>query len=125
MPVIKTENAPTFQLPGLTVTGLASPARGARETSAWRISIAPGTPGTPHFLDREEIFITLSGRAVATLEGEEIELRTGDTLIVPAGESFSLANRGALAYEAIALAPVGVRATLPQQGGSFAPPWTE
>jgi hypothetical protein len=37
---------------------------------------------------------------------------------------FSLANPGEVAFEAIAVAPVGVRARLPG-GEPFAPPWTE
>jgi mannose-6-phosphate isomerase-like protein (cupin superfamily) len=74
-------------------------------------------------LDREEIFVALSGRALATLEGKHHELCAGDTLIVPAGLTFSLANPGTEAFEALAVAPAGVRAQLPG-GEPFAPPWT-
>ena len=124
MPLIRAENAPSFSLPGLAVTGLAAPSRGASETSAWRLSISPGAPGTPHSVDREEIFIALGGSATATLAGERFELHAGDVLIVPAGQLFSLANSGGVAFEAIAVAPAGVRARLPG-GEAFAPPWTE
>lgn len=124
MPVIRAENAPSFSLPGLSVTGLAAPSRGSAETSAWRLSIAPGAPGVPHSVDREEIFLALGGTATATLGDERFELRAGDVLIVPPGQLFSLANQGATAFEAIAIAPVGVRARLPG-GEAFAPPWTE
>ena len=124
MPIIRAENAPAFTLPNLTVFGLAAPSRGSRETSVWRINVAPGAPGVPHSVDREEIFVALSGSAVATLGEEHFELRAGDTLIVPAGEPFTLSNSGATAFEALAIAPVGVRASLPG-GEPFAPPWSQ
>lgn len=124
MPIIRAENAPAFTLPSLTVRGLAAPSRGSRETSVWRISVAPGAAGVPHSLDREEIFVALAGSAVATLGEERFELRAGDTLIVPAGQLFALGTASSTAFEALAIAPVGVRATLPG-GEPFAPPWSQ
>jgi mannose-6-phosphate isomerase-like protein (cupin superfamily) len=77
-----------------------------------------------HSLDREEIFVALSGRANVTLGGEFLEFGPGDVLVVPAGVSFSLAGAGGDGFEAVAVAPVGVRARFPG-GEAFAPPWTE
>jgi mannose-6-phosphate isomerase-like protein (cupin superfamily) len=124
MPVIRAENAPEFALPGLSVTGLAAPSRGARETSVWRVRVAPDTAGTPHSVDREEIFVALRGRAVAIVAGERLEISPGDTLVVPPGVEFSLASAGSEGFEAMCVAPAGVRACLPQ-GEPFAPPWTQ
>ena len=124
MPIVRADTAPTFTLPGLAVTGLASPSRGSTETSAWRLRIAAGTPGVEHSLDREEIFIAISGQAVATLNKRAVYLNPGDALIVPAGEPFALANQGAEPFEAVALAPNGTRAII-GDGESFQPPWTE
>jgi quercetin dioxygenase-like cupin family protein len=123
MPVIRAENAPKFALPGLSVTGLAAPSRGATETSVWRVRVEPGSSGAPHSVDREEIFVALSGRAVATLGGERLEISPGDTLIVPAGIEFSLASEEGEGFEAMCVAPAGVRACM-SRGEPFAPPWT-
>ncbi|MCC6998358.1 MAG: cupin domain-containing protein [Deltaproteobacteria bacterium] len=125
MPIIRSATAPRFALPGLAVTGLAAPSRGARESSVWRLALAAGAPGAPHSVDREEIFVALSGRAIATLAGESHELAAGDALIVPAGETFALSNPGPEPFEAIALAPCGVRARMAGGGEAFCPPWTE
>jgi mannose-6-phosphate isomerase-like protein (cupin superfamily) len=122
MPIIKSDSAPTFEHPGLTCTGLASPARGSSETSMWRLCIAPGTAGTPHSLDREELFAALAGRAVVTLGDETFELAAGDALVVPPHVPFSLANPHAEPFEAIAALPVGGRAVMPT-GQAFVPPW--
>ena len=122
MPVIKRTAAPTFELPGLSVIGLASPQRGARETSVWRLAIAAGTAGTPHTVDREEIFVVVAGRALATVGADTTELAAGDALIVPAGTPFALANPFGDPFEAIAALPVGGRAALPGEP-PFVPPW--
>ena len=123
MPIIKSSSSPQFNLEGLCVTGLAAPSRGAKETCVWKLALAPHTPGAPHSLDREEIFVVLSGRATATVGTETTELSPGDALIVPAHTAFSLANPHAESFEAIAVLPVGGLAAMPN-GPSFAPPWT-
>jgi mannose-6-phosphate isomerase-like protein (cupin superfamily) len=122
MPIIRASTAPTFTMPGLSVIGLASPSRGASETCAWRLTLAPGTPGAVHSVDREEIFVAIAGRALATVGGVDHELHAGDALVVPAGEPFALANPGAEPFEAVVALPVGGRASMPE-GEAFTPPW--
>jgi quercetin dioxygenase-like cupin family protein len=123
MPIIKESAAPVFEIPGLTVVGNAAPSRGACETCVWRIAIPPGTPGTLHALDREEIFVALSGAARVVLDGEESALAPGDTLVVPAGQLFALSNPGDAPFTALAVLPVGGRAVMPGCE-PFSPPWT-
>jgi mannose-6-phosphate isomerase-like protein (cupin superfamily) len=123
MPVIRAENSPEFTLPGLSFTGLAAPSRGARETCVWRIRVAPDTAGTPHSVDREEIFVALRGRAMAVVGSERLEISPGDTLVIPPGVEFSLGCAGE-GFEAMCVAPAGIRACLPR-GEPFAPPWTQ
>ena len=93
----------------------------ARRTSG---ACACREPAAPHAVDREEIFVGLSGRALAEIGGEEHELGAGDTLIVPPNVTFSIRVLGAQDFEAMVIAPVGVHAILPS-GERFAPPWTE
>jgi len=122
MPIIKSTAAPKYELPGLKVTGLAAPSRGSKETSVWRIALAPNTPGTMHSVDREEIFIALSGDAEITLAHETLRVSAGDALVIPAGQAFSLANNSGRPFEAIVALPVGGKASMPS-GESFVPPW--
>jgi mannose-6-phosphate isomerase-like protein (cupin superfamily) len=124
MPVIRAAAAPTFKLHGIFVTGLAAPSRGSCESSVWRLRLPAGAPAVEHTVDREEIFVALAGRAVAVLDGESNELGAGDTLVVPANHLFSLSTGDSDGFEALAVAPAGVRATIPP-GPAFAPPWTE
>jgi mannose-6-phosphate isomerase-like protein (cupin superfamily) len=121
MPVVSHQDAPRFELAGTHVVGLAAPSRGARETCAWRLTLAPGASSPDHTLDREEVFVALAGEARATLDGESHAVREGDGLIVPAGVAFTIENSGDRPFEAIACLPVGGRATV--AGESAAPPW--
>jgi mannose-6-phosphate isomerase-like protein (cupin superfamily) len=123
MSIIRASAAPVFETPGLEVLGLAAPSRGSAESCVWRLTLAPGTPGTPHSIDREEIFVVLSGEARVEIDGEDAPLAAGDALVVPAGRSFSLSNPGAEPFVAMAVMPVGGRAVMPD-GACFSPPWT-
>lgn len=123
MPYIAAEDAPTFQIPGTTFIGLASPSRGATENSVWRVRLDAGTPAKPHSLTREEVFVVTSGSAIASVAGSEIRLAPGDSLIVPAFTAFSLANPSQDVFEAVVVLPVGGRAML-EDGAPFVPPWS-
>lgn len=124
---IRREEAPVFELPhapGVVFTGLASPKRGSKEVSAWRVELAPRTPGTPHSVTREEIFVAIRGEAVVTIAGTEHRLAAGGAVVVPANTPFSLANEASEAFEAVVVFPVGGQAVMPG-GGAFTPPWAE
>ena len=71
MPIIRGTDAATFILDGATFVGLAAPSRGSAENSVWRVMLTSTDPGALHTLDREEVLIALSGRAVATLDGDD------------------------------------------------------
>ncbi len=122
MPIIKSCDAPRFELHGAVFTGGASPSRGARETCVWRTAIAPSTPGTEHSLDREEVFVVTAGRAHATVDGHAHDLVAGDILVVPPNTQFCLANPYDEPFETIVVFPVGGKAKLPS-GDAFVPPW--
>ena len=124
MPVVSATEAPTFRIPHAVFTGLASPSRGAAETSVWRVTVEPGAPGAEHSVDREEVFVALSGRAVARLDGVEHRIGAGDALIVPANRAFSLANPHEEPFEAVVALPVGGRART-GDAEPFTPPWAE
>ena len=74
MPVISASDAPRFTLPGVTFTGLAAPPRRPRDRGR-RIALDPGAPGAPHRVTREEIFIAVAGRAVATVAASATKSR--------------------------------------------------
>jgi quercetin dioxygenase-like cupin family protein len=123
MNLIRKAEAPVFTMAGLTVTGLASPRRGAMETCVWRVRLAPSSPGVPHSVTREEIFVGLQGTALVTIDGAEHVLGPGDAIIVPPNTPFSLANPSSEPFEAVVSFPVGGKAVT--TSSPFTPPWAE
>ena len=120
MPVIHPEQAPTFDAGGATITGLAAPSRGATDTAAWRVRFSDGHASPPHSLDREEVFVVLSGAVTARYADHSETAHAGCALIVPAGVEFSVGADGGPA-EAVCTLPVGGTALL--AGDRSVPPW--
>jgi len=120
MPVIHPEQAPTFDAGGATITGLAAPSRGATDTAAWRVRFSDGHASPPHSLDREEVFVVLSGAVTARYADHSETAHAGGALIVPAGVEFSVGADGGPA-EAVCTLPVGGTALL--AGDRIVPPW--
>lgn len=124
MTIIRSAEAPVFDIPGVRFTGLASPKRGARETCAWRVRLDPHTAPTVHRVTREEIFVAVSGVAEVHLNGTTHKLAAGGAAIIPADTDFALANPGQEPFEAVVVLPVGGQAMHPGRE-PFTPPWAE
>ena len=122
MTVISSTSAPTFEAGGTSVIGLASPSRGSREVSAWRITLAPGSSSPEHSLTHEEVFVALAGTAVATIGDERHEVGPGDALVVSPDEPFTLANEQGDPFEAVVCMRCGGQARVGDE--TFAPPWS-
>ena len=123
MPVIERDDQRHHELHGTRFHTLASPSLGSEETSVWRVHLPARTPGLPHRLTREEIFVVVSGCATATLDGTAHPLSAGVTLVLPAGVELSL-ETGAEPLEAIVCLPVGGQGIV-GDGEPFTPPWAE
>lgn len=121
MPIVRSQDAPTFDLEGSIVTGLASPQRGATETMTYKVSLAPNAALPPHRHDHEEVFYLSAGSLTAVLDGEELAVEFGDSVIIPAGvlhHSFA----GERPAELIVAMPSGTVFIRPD-GDRGVPPW--
>ncbi len=119
MAVIGTEQAQRFDQGGVHVVGLAAPSRGSREISAWRLHLEPGATSPPHALDREEVFVVLSGTIRAAYADRTEEAGPGEALVLAPHEEVTLSAPGDEALHAVAILPVGAVATV---GGERHPP---
>jgi quercetin dioxygenase-like cupin family protein len=122
MAVVPCPPSPTHELGGARFTSLATPSRGSSDTSVWRVEIAPGTPGTPHRLTREEVFVVLAGRAEVRLGDTVSSAGPGDAIVVPPDVPFALAAEGDETLHALCCLPVGGQGQL-ADGEPFTPPW--
>jgi len=120
MPVITAQEAPVFEAGENTITGLASPSRGARDIATWRVTFAEGAESPLHSLTHEETFVVLSGSVTARYTDSAETAAAGGALIVPANREFSLVATDGPA-EAICMLVVGGQAVTAD--GTFTPPW--
>lgn len=122
MPLITARQAPVFEFDGVQFTGYAAPSRGSDGLCAWRITVAPGhVSDQPHTLDTDEVFLVTSG--TITLDPDGPALRTGDCMIVPAGQPIQLANPGAEPATAHVLIRSGFTAAMADGTPAGTPPW--
>jgi mannose-6-phosphate isomerase-like protein (cupin superfamily) len=122
MPFIAAATAPRFELHGATFIGLAAPSRGATETAVWMVTLTDTGEAVTHRLSREEVLVCIEGRALATLGTETHELTAGSAIVVPPDTDFRILNPDPAAFRAVAVLPVGGRATVPGRD-AFVPPW--
>ena len=121
--LIRSDDAPRFEVPGFEIIGMASPSRGATEICTWRLRGSPEASSPRHRLDREEVFMVLDGRLEVVLSGFSIVLERGDAACVPAGTEFHVRNAGGEAVEAIVCVPAGLNATLADGTELGTPGW--
>ena len=106
MTLLPDADAPRYELPGVTIIGLAAGSRGARELTTYRVQISAGAALPPHRHDHEEVFTVVSGSATAVLDGDELNTGPGDTVIIPAGTEHYVRSDGDPA-DLIAAVPAG------------------
>jgi mannose-6-phosphate isomerase-like protein (cupin superfamily) len=123
MTIIRADEAPRFQLPGVEFTGLAAPSRGSAGLCTWRLAVDPGLRGDePHTIDRDEVFMVLSGTVQVTPDGDK--LGPGDAVVVPAGEPIQLSNLGDTVAELYVAITAGFTGTM-ANGTQVQPPWAQ
>jgi quercetin dioxygenase-like cupin family protein len=112
--------------PNAVMTSLATPSRGSTEVSAWTVRMAPGTGGPRHAMDREQIWLPLSGTITVTAGETEHQVAPGQAAILPAGEVRQIRTSGDGPAEVLVCMAGGAGlATLPETGESRRVPWTE
>jgi mannose-6-phosphate isomerase-like protein (cupin superfamily) len=123
MDVLRAADAPRFQLPGVEFAGLAAPSRGSAGLCTWKLTVDPGVGGdAPHTVDRDEVFLVLSGSVQVTPDGDKLE--PGDVVVVPAGEPIALTNLGSGPAELYVAITAGFTGTM-ADGTTIQPPWAQ
>jgi redox-sensitive bicupin YhaK (pirin superfamily) len=118
--ILRAVDAPRFEIPGVTFVGMASPSRGSEQVCTWKIIVAPRhESAAAHTLDRDEVFMVLSGSI--GVAGEV--LGPGDALVVPAGDDIELSNPGDVPAEVMVAIPAGFTATMADGTPFGTPPW--
>jgi quercetin dioxygenase-like cupin family protein len=102
---------PKRQFTGYDIRFLVTPETGAVETMVVRGRISAGFGNRPHFHDREEILVVLSGTARYELGDESGEVSDGDVIVVPLGVIHGLVSISDL--DMISARPAATRSFAP------------
>jgi len=124
MPLATLADAPRFARDGFTFRPLAVPSRGSTELAVWALDLEPGAVSETHSMDREEVFVVVSGAVLAVVGDREVHAGPGDAVIVPAHATLRIGNADAAEPARLtAVTSVGMTATV--GGAAFAPPWAQ
>ena len=121
MPVFSDDEHPRFELGGNTITGYASPSRGADEAALFRIDLPPGGGLPRHHHDHLDVFAVAAGTGTIHIEDDATEVGVGDSVIVPTGawHFFVAGPEGA----SIVVTMLAGTKLVREDGTEVVPPW--
>lgn len=122
MTVIQHTETRRTETPGGVMTTLASPTQGGSSLALWRVEVPADKEGPVHFIDTEQIWTIVAGRATIDLDGTKLTAAEGDTVILPANvlRQVSTGDEG---FSAIVTAQAGAKAGVPGSDTLVVPPW--
>ncbi len=122
MPVESAGDHPSFELGENTITSLAAPSRGSRETALFRIDLPPGGALPPHRHDHFDVFTVTAGGARFHLDEVVHQMVVGDAAVVPIGSLHWLeAGQGGASILVTMVA--GTTLIREVDGVEIVPPW--
>ncbi|MFC5667539.1 cupin domain-containing protein [Kitasatospora misakiensis] len=121
MSVIRSTDARRTETPNAVMTTHASPTQGGTGLAMWRVEMQPARSGPRHAMDTEQVWTFLTGSAVVDLNGEELTLTAGDTLVLPADTPRRLHTTEG--FTAVVASPAPSTAHNLDSGDKVAPPW--
>ncbi len=113
MSVIRRADSRRTRTPNAVMTTFASPTQGGSGIALWRVDMAPGAAGPLHAFDAEQVWTVLDGGATVTLDGEELTVAAGDSVVLPAGALRRVAADPHAGVAAVVAAVAGARAAVP------------
>lgn len=122
MPVIT--DATTVTTPNATMTTYAAPSLGSAELASWRVRMQPGAEGPVHAIDKEQVFLPLTGSFAITINGDTTVVSAGQAAILPAAAVRQVRVADGPA-EALVCMAVGGVATVPGSAEPHRLPWAE
>lgn len=124
MNVVNATAERTIQTAAGVMTALAAPSQGSRELATWRTRMEPGAEGPLHAIDREQVWMPVTGSFTVTVDGTSKRVAAGDALILPAGAARQIrANDEPV--EILVCMPAGGKASVPGSPEQRDLPWAE
>ncbi|MGW5124223.1 cupin domain-containing protein [Streptomyces sp. NPDC004069] len=124
MQVISESEQRTTRTPAGSVFGLAGPSQGSSEVSTWRVELGADSATPVHVIDREQVWMPLSGEFLVEVDGVTGRAGAGQAVVVPAGVVRQLKAVGGPAQALVAMG-VGGKAMMPGSEEKIPLPWAE
>lgn len=112
MYVVSESEQRTTTTPAGAMFGLAGPSQGSAEVSTWRVELGADTSTPVHIIDREQVWMPLSGEFEVEVDGKTEQVKAGQALVLSAGAVRQLKAVGGPA-EALVTMVVGGKAMMP------------
>lgn len=125
MHVVSESEQRTTRTPAGVMSGLAGPSQGSAEVSTWRVELGAGMSTPVHIIDREQVWMPLSGAFEVEVDGRVEQVEAGQAVILAAGAVRRLTAAGTGPAEALVAMTVGGRAMVPGGGDKIRLPWAE
>lgn len=123
MDVIHAADARRTETPNAAMTTLASPTQGGSAHAVWRVDMQAGQAGPLHWMDVDQVWTLLSGRAVIVVDGGAHPMDAGDTAVIPADVPRQVLADDARPMSAIVTSSGSGRARVADGTDAGVPPW--
>ncbi|MGX1672580.1 cupin domain-containing protein [Streptomyces sp. NPDC055400] len=124
MYVISESEQRTTTTPAGSMSGLAGPSQGSAEVSTWRVRLGADASTPVHIIDREQVWMPLSGEFEVEVDGKTEQVKAGQALILSAGAVRQLKAFGGPAEALVAMVVRG-KAMMPGSDNKIPLPWAE
>jgi quercetin dioxygenase-like cupin family protein len=112
----------TTRTPAGSMAGLAAPSQGSEQISTWRVEMAADVDSPLHVIDRDQVWMPISGTWEFTVADETVKATAGQTVVLLADEPRQFRAVGGPAQALVAMLPDG-RAGAPGNDARQALPW--
>ncbi len=95
MEIITQKNAPQYKRDQIrSYLLVAESTVGAKHITTSLVEMEPGGIQKPHHHKTEQCYVILEGQGVMVVDGEQADVRSGDTIFIPSNSVHSLVNDG-------------------------------
>jgi quercetin dioxygenase-like cupin family protein len=109
---------------GGAMSALATPSVGSTELSTWRVRMHADVTGPVHAIDREQVWMPVSGTFEITIDGVAETMSPGQAAILPAGVERLIRTVDGPAEALVCMTPGGM-ARVPGAGSAVPLPWAQ
>jgi mannose-6-phosphate isomerase-like protein (cupin superfamily) len=122
MIIINSSEDRTIKTASAVMYGLAAPSQGSDQVATWKVSLIDGGASPVHVIDKDQVWMPLTGSFEFTVDGETQQVSAGQALVVPGGSVRQFRSVGE-PLEALVAMQAGALVSIPGVEGANPVPW--